>query len=215
MNLPKMTLSAGGADDSARRPVPRLLVCGAAGDGKSTWSAAFWSIAALAARRAFRRFSTARRSFPHRRRAWPASSICREHGDERCEQRSRDPGGRRPQGRRRTEPARSGDRLHARRPPYRAGGQQDGSGRFTARPCSTPSVARFHRSFQRQWASTHSPRSRCRRARASMWPRLVHPHALASWAVACSTTLETVEHPPPTRQGRRAPALHASGRSAS
>ncbi len=64
MNLPKMTLSAGGADDSARRPVPRLLVCGAAGDGKSTLVGRILEHCGAGGEEgAFRRFSTARRSF--------------------------------------------------------------------------------------------------------------------------------------------------------
>jgi bifunctional enzyme CysN/CysC len=65
MNLPKMTALSHGAGDSARQPVPRLLVCGGAGDGKSALVAAILEHcgAGGAEGDACRRFSTARRSF--------------------------------------------------------------------------------------------------------------------------------------------------------
>ena len=79
----------------------------------------------------------------HRRRYAGPRAIYPQHGDRRVQRRPRRAAGRRAQGLAEPDAPPRHHREPARHPPRRAGGEQDRSGRFRSRACSTKSPRGF------------------------------------------------------------------------
>ena len=93
----------------------------------------------------------------HRRRHARPRAIYPQHGDRRLERRSRDPADRRAQGPADADAPPRDDRLAARHPPRRAGGQQDRPRRFRRSDVSTKSSRLSRPSPSRSVSARSSP----------------------------------------------------------